>query len=87
MFHVVCVDRFMFYGASAGFYTYEGSDEPWVSNGRMTENVFHNNVVTSTEVGVDMGEGDDNIFTGESMEVHCTFFRYIEVHCTFSWYI
>lgn len=87
VFHVFVVDLFMFLGFSAGFYTYEGSDEPWVSNGRMTENTFHNNVVSSTEVGVDMGEGDDNVFTGEAMEVHCTFSGYIEVIGTFFWHL
>ena len=48
-----------------GFYTYEGSDPPDVSDGRPSENVFTNNVVSNTPTGVKLNEGDANEFIGK----------------------
>ena len=50
---------------AAGIHTYEGSDEPWASDGRPSENTFDNNIISNTEVGVNLRQGDSNVFTSE----------------------
>lgn len=52
-----------------GLYTYEGSDSPDVSgnNGRPKNNVFESNIISNTNVGVKIKDGDDNTFTSESL--------------------
>lgn len=44
-----------------------GSDEPAVSgnNGRPKNNVFDTNVISNTNVGTKIKDGDDNTFTSE----------------------
>lgn len=49
---------------TAGLYTYEGSDEPYVSDGRPSANVWENNIISNTEIGVKITSGDNNVFTG-----------------------
>lgn len=49
-----------------GLYTYEGSDEPDVSNGRPSDNVFDGNTVSNVKIGVQVKEGDDNVFKSET---------------------
>ena len=51
--------------SSDGLYTYEGSDEPDVSTGRPTGNIFRNNEILSTEEGVKITNADDTEFFGE----------------------
>eukprot|EP00903_Cladosiphon_okamuranus_P016037 g14807.t2 len=48
-----------------GLYTYQGSDVPGVkgNNGRPKNNVFESNIISNTDVGVFIKEGDDNTFT------------------------
>ena len=50
---------------AAGIHTYEGRDEPWASDGRPSENTFDNNIISNTEVGVNLRHGDSNVFTSE----------------------
>lgn len=43
-----------------------GSDEPEASDdGRPSENVFADNVISNTPTGVKLKEGDNNVFTGK----------------------
>lgn len=51
----------------AGFHTYEGSDDPWVSDGRPSENVFTGNIVSNTPTGVNHKDGDSNEFIGTTL--------------------
>ncbi|CAN0139104.1 unnamed protein product [Pylaiella littoralis] len=49
----------------SGFYTYQGSDTPDESDewgGRPRENIFTNNVISDTALGVDVNDGDENAF-------------------------
>ncbi|CAM9489433.1 unnamed protein product [Ectocarpus fasciculatus] len=45
-----------------GLYTYEGSDEPDVSDGRPSGNILTSNLVEDCPIGVKIKEGDDNSF-------------------------
>lgn len=58
---------FYFVAVQDGLYTYQGSDEPYVSgnNGRVKDNSFDNNVISNTDVATKIGDGDDNSFTSE----------------------
>ena len=50
-----------------GLYTYRGSDEPEVSSdGRPGENSFYDNIISNTETGVKIKEGDNTIITGKT---------------------
>lgn len=48
-----------------GLYTYEGSDEPDVSDGRPSGNILTSNLVEDCPIGVKIKEGDDNSFYGK----------------------
>lgn len=50
--------------SSAGYYTYEGSDEPDVSDGRPSENVFTGNIISNTPTGIDLHQTDSSAFIG-----------------------
>lgn len=43
-----------------------GSDEPDVSEGRPSDNIFENNQILNTLIGCKIKEGDNNVFTGET---------------------
>lgn len=58
---------FVFLGVQDGLYTYQGSDEPYVSgnDGRVKDNSFDGNIISNTDVATKIKEGDDNSFTSE----------------------
>lgn len=48
------------------FLTYESErDFPWTSDGRSSDNVFSNNVVSNTERAIGFKNGDRNVVIGE----------------------
>ncbi|CAM9200699.1 unnamed protein product [Ectocarpus fasciculatus] len=58
-----------------GLYTYQGSDDPYVSgnNGRVKDNSFDSNVISNTDVATKIKQGDDNSFTNNKFESVKTF--------------
>ena len=60
--------------SSDGLYTYERSDQPDVSTGRPTGNIFRNNEILNTVVGVKTKHADDTqIFVKRNAVASCHF--------------